>query len=98
MKRIALVCTVMAGIAAGTAGCSHIPFFGTRNKSPKGDKTSKYVATDTEKEFMARWVDRRSAELISQGQSAESAQAQAQKEFYDKFPSTVLAQQAGGQK
>ena len=81
-----------AAICCG--GCSHIPFIG-KKKNPGNvePKQSKLIATASEKEFEARWTEKRSAELISQGQAADTAQTQAVHEFMLKFPATTIARQ-----
>jgi hypothetical protein len=90
MKRFSLLGLMMMTAALGCGGCSHIPFIG-KKKNPTEPKQSKYIATDVEKEFEARWTEKRSAELISQGQASDVAKTQAEKEFIQKFPATTLA-------
>jgi hypothetical protein len=90
MKRFSLLGLVMMTAALGCGGCSHIPFLG-KKKTPGEPKQSKYIATDTERDFEARWTEKRSAELISQGQASDAAKSQAEREFLVKFPATTLA-------
>jgi len=66
----------------------------SKKKNPVAPKESPTVATDVEKEFMHRWVDKRSSELVSQGKSPADAQAQAVAEFKVKFNYTDAARQA----
>ncbi len=63
-------------------------------KKPAAPKESSKVATEVEKDFMARWVDKRTADLVAQGKSQESAREQAAAEFKDKFGYTDAARQA----
>ncbi len=93
MNRSSVLALAALAAVLGCAGCSHIPFIGKK----KPEKQSRHIATDTEKEFEDRWMDKRASELVAQGQSPESARDQAQKEFYQKFPATFVAQQATGQ-
>ncbi|MGH7996815.1 MAG: hypothetical protein ACREFX_10725 [Opitutaceae bacterium] len=95
MKRIPLV-LALGLLAAGTGGCSHIPFFGRKKAvylQPGKLKPSKHIATDVEKEFESRWVDQRTSDLINQGLTPEAARAQAVNEFKLKFPATGIAKQ-----
>jgi len=90
MKRFSLLGLLVMTAAMGCGGCSHIPFIGSK-KTPGEQKQSKFIATDTEQEFEARWIEKRSAELISQGQASDTAKSQAEREFLAKFPATTLA-------
>ena len=91
MKRPPVILTA-AFLAAGyCSGCSHIPFFGKKTVQPGPPKEGRHVATDTERDFKVRWVDRRSAELVSQGMPAEGARAQATAEFDRIFSATHAA-------
>jgi hypothetical protein len=91
MKRTSLVLALtLAALASG--GCSHIPFIGKRKAHAAGEeKHSKHLATEVEKEFFDRWVEQRSAQLVSQGQPQDAARAQAVQEFKQKYPATELA-------
>jgi hypothetical protein len=92
MKRLPLLGTAVLALVL-SAGCSHIPFFGKKSASPNAPKPSSKIATDTEKEFEQRWVAKRSGELVSQGLTAEAAQAQATTEFKERFAGTHAARQ-----
>jgi hypothetical protein len=92
MKRHSSVRLVVLAAALGCGGCSHIPFIG-KKKNPTEPKQTKYIATEAEKEFEGRWVDKRSAELIAQGQAADTARSQSEAEFMKKFPATTIARQ-----
>jgi hypothetical protein len=50
-------------------------------KNPAAPKESKTVATDVEKDFMRRWVDKRTSDLVAQGTPAAAAHDQAVAEF-----------------
>jgi hypothetical protein len=50
-------------------------------KNPAAPKESKTVATDVEKDFMRRWVDKRTSDLVTQGTPAAAAHDQAVAEF-----------------
>ena len=56
-------------------------------------KASSHLATDVEVEFKQRWVDKRVNELVGQGMSPNSARAQAEGEFRDKYSVTNVAHQ-----
>jgi hypothetical protein len=92
MKRISLIGLGMLAVALGTAGCSSIPFIGKRkhpsNSGP--DRVSSHVATDTERDFMDRWIAKRSGELVAQGQSPDAANEQAMAEFRQTFAATTI--------
>lgn len=74
-------------------GCSHLPFIGKKFKhhTPKPAAESPHIATETEKEFQQRWVNKRANDLVSQGLTAEAARAQAMAEFDQKFAATHVA-------
>jgi hypothetical protein len=63
-------------------------------KNPAAPKESKTVAADVEKDFMHRWIDKRSADLVAQGRTPEAARAQAVAEFKTTFAYTNAAAQA----
>lgn len=89
MKRSSLGLLCLLAAALGCGGCSHLPFIGKK----KAEKQSRYVATATEKEFEDRWVDKRAAELVSQGQAPDQARDQATQEFFKTFSATTIAPQ-----
>jgi hypothetical protein len=89
---------VLLLLTASLCGCAsfHIPFIGKKGTKPPvqlGPKDSSQVATDTERDFMHRWVDKRAAELVAQGQASDAAHAQAQSEFAQRFPTLGILQQ-----
>ncbi len=63
-------------------------------KNPAAPKESKTVATDTEKDFMRRWLDKRTGELVAQGGTPAAAHAQAVAEFKATYTYMKLAKQA----
>jgi hypothetical protein len=91
MKRSSLVITVLLA-ALPCAGCSHIPFIGKKKQTTTKQKLNPRVATEVEKDFESRWVEKRSAELVSQGQPEDAARTQAVGEFKQKFAATSIAQ------
>ena len=95
MKRPSfLAVLLLAALFSGGCAHFHVPFFGkkTTPPGPMGPKDTGQVATETEKDFRTRWVDKRSAELISQGQSPDAANAQALAEFKQKYASLKVSQ------
>jgi hypothetical protein len=89
MKRIvpvALVCVLFANL-----GCHY--FYG-RNKNPTAPKESSTTAADVEKDFMRRWIDKRTSELVAQNVPIDTARVQALAEFKSKFDYTDAARQA----
>ena len=94
MKRPTLIASLLlAALCCG--GCSHIPFFGKKRPNqaiPRKPKQSKYISTSVEREFQDRWVDKRTGELVSQGQTASAARDQALREFQQKFSATTIVQ------
>jgi hypothetical protein len=97
MKRLFTV--FAAALAIGLcAGCSflsftHIPLLSGKanNTAPKPPKESSHIATESEKDFKVRWVDKRTADLVSQGLAPDAARAQATAEFDQKFSATHVA-------
>jgi len=92
MKRLPRLLLALSALALA-AGCSHIPFIGKKKApdDPSKPKQTKALATDTEKEFKQRWVDKRVSELVGQGMSPESAHTQASSEFRQKYSVTNAA-------
>jgi hypothetical protein len=88
MKR--LVTLTLAALLLSNSACHLF----SKKKKPAGPKESTTVATDVEKDFMHRWIEKRSSELVSQGKSPSDAQAQATAEFKAKFNYTDAARQA----
>ncbi|HEY1849168.1 MAG TPA: hypothetical protein VGG37_08170 [Opitutaceae bacterium] len=91
MKRLFTI--VLAACLAGSAGC-HM-FSKKKKKAPDPTaENSKTLGADTEKQFMQRWIDKRAAELTSQGNSPDNARAMAVAEYRKNFPYTSNASQA----
>ena len=64
-------------------------FFFKKSGKPK---ESPAMASEMEEAFKTRWVDKRSAELIAQGQTADGAHTQATEEFRVRYGFTKAAQ------
>ena len=75
MKR--LVPFALAAALFADSGC-HIF---SKNKNPVAPKESKNLATDTEKDFMHRWIDKRTSDLMAKGVGADAAHAQAVSDY-----------------
>ena len=75
IKPFLLFCALLAAVLS--AGCLHFK----KNATPK-DTT---ITGEVEAPFRQRWIDRRAAELVAQGKSADTAHAQAADEFNEKF-------------
>jgi len=93
MKRFIILFSLLTSVTL-YSGCSHLLFWRKPNPSEVQVKVKQdpHVATATELEFKARWVEKRSAELISQGMSPADAKAQSISEFSVKFSATHSAQ------
>ena len=63
-------------------------------KNPAAQKESKTVATDVEKDFMHRWIDKRTADLVASGTAPADARAQAVAEFKVNYSYTKVAAHA----
>ncbi|HXN34764.1 MAG TPA: hypothetical protein VN877_01240 [Opitutaceae bacterium] len=87
MKRLAPF--VLAAVLAANSGCHMF----SRSKKAATPKESTTLAADDEKDFMHRWIDKRTAELITQGMPTEAARAQASAEFKAKFSYLDTARQ-----
>lgn len=74
---------LLATLAVFSAGCSHF------KKSPPSDNSP---ASQTDADFKVRWLEKRTGELVAQGQKAEAARAQAEAEFKERFAFTNAAQ------
>jgi hypothetical protein len=88
MKRLvpaALACVLFANL-----GCHMF----SKNKNPSAPKESSTAAADVEKDFMRRWTDKRTGELVTQGVPIDAARAQAVAEFKAKYDYTDAARQA----
>ena len=71
--------TCLALCAVLSAGCS---MFSKKSATPKETKAP---AAETEQLLRQRWVDKRAAELVAQGQSADAARTQATAEFKEHY-------------
>jgi hypothetical protein len=89
MKRLVLL-TLAATLLLASSAC-HIF---SKKKNPVAPKQSPTFATEVEKDFMHRWIDKRANELVIQGKSSADARTQAAAEFKLKFSYTDAAQQA----
>jgi len=85
MKRLLTVCLIASSLLLST-GCWH---FWTR-KNPKPVETSA-VAADVENEFKQRFIEKRTAELVAQGQRVDIARQQALDEFRARYSYTRAA-------
>jgi hypothetical protein len=88
MKR--LVPFALAAALFADSGC-HIF---SKKKNPVAPKESKSLASDTEKDFMHRWIDKRSSDLMAKGMSADAAHAQAVSDYKASFAYTRTVGQA----
>jgi hypothetical protein len=86
MKR--LVPIVLAAVLLGSTGC-HL--FSKKKKEAK-PVDNPNVAVDVESDFMHRWIDKRTSDLVALGVGQGAARAQAQAEFKVKFNYTTAAQ------
>jgi hypothetical protein len=77
MKKVFLAATLVALLPLA-GGCSLF------SKKPRA-KESTAIAGEVEATFRQRWVDKRAAELTSQGVAAEAARAQAGREFDERY-------------
>jgi hypothetical protein len=66
----------------------------SKSKNPAAPKESGTVAADDERDFMNRWLDKRTAELVAAGTPTVSARAQAVSEFKAKYAYLDVARQA----
>ncbi len=66
----------------------------SKKKNPSAPKESKTLASDDEKDFMQRWIDKRANDLVAQGLAAKAAHDQAVAEFKATFTHLKAAQQA----
>ena len=85
--------TVLLALAALTMGSTGCHMFSKKKKAP-GPVETPNVALDVEKDFMRRWIDKRTADLVAQGSTADAAKRQAESEFKAKFNYTDAARQA----
>ena len=66
----------------------------SKKKAPAVPVDGPNVAVDTENDFMHRWIDKRTAELVAQGTGADAARSQAVAEFKIKYSYTEAAKKA----
>lgn len=71
-------------LAALSAGCLF-------SKKPAAPKENTAPAAETEQILMQRSIDKRVAELVAQGLTADAARAQATTEFKDRYGYTSAA-------
>jgi hypothetical protein len=88
MKR--LVPFVLCAALLASSGCHLF----SKKKNPAAPKESKTLAADDEKDFMQRWIDKRTNDLVSQGIQAQAAHNQAVAEFKATFTHLKAAQQS----
>jgi hypothetical protein len=88
MKR--LVPLALAAALFAGSGC-HI--FSTK-RNPVAPKESKTLATDVEKDFMQRWIEKRSSELVAKGMGPDAAHEQAVAEYKTTYSYTRTVNQA----
>jgi hypothetical protein len=83
IPRLPLLC-LAAAAALLTGGC----LFSKKSSTPKENPA---IAGSVEETFKVRWVEKRTAELVAQGKTAEAARAQAVAEFQERFAFTGSA-------
>jgi len=88
MKR--LVPFFLCAVILSDSGC-HIF---SKKKNPAAPKESKTLASDDEKDFMHRWIDKRTNDLVAQGKTPTAAHDQAVAEFKATYTYLKSAQQA----
>lgn len=77
---------ILAAALLSNASCHHF-----WSKKPSTPKESSKVASEVEKDFMRRWIDKRTSDLVAAGTPAATAHDQATAEFKDKFGYTDAA-------
>ncbi len=88
MKRLVPVALAFALLT--NLGCHMF----SKSKNPAAPKESGTVAADDERDFMNRWLDKRTADLVAAGTPAAAARAQAVAEFKARYPYLNVAKQA----
>lgn len=78
-----LLVSLLLAALLGT-GCSLL-------KKSSTPKESSALAAETDQILQQRWVDKRSAELVAQGKSADAAKTQAMAEFRERYGYTSAA-------
>jgi hypothetical protein len=87
MKRLVPIALT---VLVATTGCHMF----SSKKNPAAPKESKTVAADVEKEFMQRWIEKRTTDLVAQGKSQQDAHSQAVAEFKVNYSYTAAAASA----
>lgn len=77
-----LLLALLAITTLFSTGC----LFSRKSSHPK---QSSKIASDVEQEFRARWMAKRVSDLAQQGVTGAAAQAQASREFQEKFTFAV---------
>jgi len=80
----------LAGVLLAGPACHMF----SSKKNPAAPKESKTVAVDVEKDFMHRWIDKRTADLAATGRAPDDARAQAVAEYKVTYSYTATAAQA----
>lgn len=88
MKR--LVPLALAAIMLAGPGCHLF----SKKRNPVAPKESPYLATDTEQDFMRRWIDKRTTDLVAKGMSPDDAHAQAVADYKVTYAYTRTVNQA----
>jgi hypothetical protein len=88
MKR--LVPFSLAALVLTASGCHIFPW----KKKPAEPKPSLSLATDVEKDFMHRWIEKRTAELVSLGHGPLEAHDMAVAEYKKTYSYTRTVGQA----
>lgn len=83
LPRLLLTCLALTVLSA--TGCRLV---GKKRAEPKDSGT---IAGEVEESLKRRWVEKRTAELVAQGKTAETAKELALQEFREKFEYTGAA-------
>ena len=62
------------------------------SKKSSAPKENSAIAGSVEEGFKLRWIDKRAAELVTQGKTADAARTQATDEFRERYAFTSAAQ------
>jgi len=76
IQRVFLLC--LAGLLLLSTGCLF-------SKKTEKRKESSAIAGEVEANFKQRWIDKRVAELVAQGEAPDFARGRAAREFGEKF-------------
>lgn len=74
--------SLLTGLVAALSLASGCGMFSKKNAGPKENPA---IASDVEETFRRRWMDKRVGELTAQGMTPDTARAQADKEFRDRY-------------